>query len=687
MRYFPSLLPRRSPRLRAAIAALYQSGREGEPLSASRARFERSRRRSRVAGLPGLPGLAGLALALLATGCAPTEPVGSLDERAWLSHRGQPVFALDDRLRRDWYGRADDRLWVPMVDQDALRLGSIKGRCSVGAAGVTSRQRKPLRVGLRFLEARDEVPVRLRGDCAWSGAPATPAEGGGVRLDRDWRATWRIGLRDPAELRVRVEGGPLTLEVEGQPHRLAPGEHALPLRAGAAPARIEAHAEQPATLSLGLVRAQAPVTPAPARVDHVLVLLVDTLRADRLRAYAPQSRVPTPALDRLAADGDVFLDAHAVASWTKPAVASVLTGLYPWQHGAFSHEAVVREDAPLLGEHLRPWGVRTAAFVGNGYVSAPYGFDRGWDHFVPGGSRGGRVADLSDEYLRWLDAHRQEAPEQPTFAYVHAVDPHSPYAAPDSFVRAFDPQDYAGPIDFTDDALLLRRIERGELVPSARDQERLIALYDAEVAQMDRAVGALLDGLAARGLLERTLLVFVADHGEELFDHGSVGHGGLRLHPELVRVPLIVRWPGVTAGRRVRGAVSQIDIAPTVFDALEVAPDGFGAAGARSLRQSATATDERFVMLSEGRRRVAVTDGTRMLIRGRDGRFEGESEPELRRWMLDAMAREMERHPVRRRTDKVRDVPFDEPVRRAPIDQDLAEQLRALGYLGDENTE
>jgi arylsulfatase A-like enzyme len=633
-------------------------------------------------------------------GRAPEE-VTRLDDRVWLSHEGRPVRAVDDRLTRDWYGLGDERLWLPLGEQGDLSLGSHKHRCSVGGRDIVARDRGPRRVDLRFAHAEHpEVPLRLVGDCGWasaSGAPTPSPLADGVPLGAGWSAEWRVRISEGASLRVRVAGGPIELTLDGDVHRLGIGTHELPFRvAKEGPlsrlAAIEATARRSASVSIATVRSvRAPPVRRPVR--HAIVFLADTLRADRLRVYEPTTRVETPALDRLARTADVFLDAHATAAWTKPSVASVLTGLYPWQHGAFSHDAVLRPNEPLLGERLQEWGVKTAAFVGNGYISSTYGFERGWDHFAPPRMNRGRARGLVRELFAWIDASRTETPEQSLFAYVHSTDPHSPYAAPRPYLHRYDPRPYAGPVDFTD-PLLLRRIAAGEIPLQQRDRDHLIAAYDAEVAYHDGALAELIDGLVARDMWDDTLVIFLSDHGEELFDHGSVGHGGLRLHEELVRIPMVMHWPGTSAGRRVRGPVSQIDVAPTVLDALDLEVHGFGAEGARSLRTRAVAPDERFVLLAEGRRRVGVTDGRRRLIRHRNGTFEGEEDPAVRRYLLDALTLEMARHPVlpvgqpvgpRARAKPLRVVAPVEPPSTRPLDPDTEAQLRALGYLGDEN--
>jgi arylsulfatase A-like enzyme len=309
---------------------------------------------------------------------------------------------------------------------------------------------------------------------------------------------------------------------------------------------------------------------APA-VRNVLIVMVDTLRADRLRAYDPDARVDSPAFDRLVRGGQLFERAYAPASWTKPSAASVLTGLLPSHHGATTHNRVLDPRVPTLAERLSLAGYQTAAFVANGYVSERFGFERGFDEFRNAATNGRASGDeLVEDLLAWLDAHHDSAP---FFVYLHPTDVHAPYRPRPSTLRTLTDGLYHGPIDFDASPNLLRSIERGELTLTDRDRSRLLALYDAGVADHDELVlDPLVEGLAERGLMDDTLIVFVSDHGEELFDHGSVGHGGARVWQELIHVPLVMHWPGL-APARVHGTVGLVSIAATITDAVGLPVD------------------------------------------------------------------------------------------------------------------
>lgn len=309
----------------------------------------------------------------------------------------------------------------------------------------------------------------------------------------------------------------------------------------------------------------------PPRSTHthprnVILYLVDTLRADKLRTYNIGTRVRTPGLDALAARAAVFERSYTHSNWTKPSVATLLSSLLPWQHGALTRTAVLPGSIPLLQEHLRSGGYFTAGFVTNSFISDSFGFERGWDEWVHSRETGrSRAALVADDVLGWLD----ERPAlQPFFLYVHTTDPHSPYSPPRDLLELYDADPYGGVVSFGRDPLLLETLRKRGQPLDGRDRGRLEALYDGEVTYHDEHFGRIVEGLAGRGLDGETLVVFVSDHGEELFDHGSVGHGHT-LWQELVHVPLVVRWPGVTDAQvRIGDPVGLVDVAPTILDIL-----------------------------------------------------------------------------------------------------------------------
>jgi choline-sulfatase len=325
----------------------------------------------------------------------------------------------------------------------------------------------------------------------------------------------------------------------------------------------------------GAVTIESPLVVVPSELrsverkplKNVLVMLIDTLRSDKLKPYNPQTRVRTPGLVRFVENAITMHDARGQECWTKPSVATLLSSLYPWQHNAFEDDSKVPESVELLPEYFHGRGFRTAAFIANGYVSDKFGFGQGWDDYrnYIRENRRSIAQEVAADVLEWLDARPKQ---QPFFLYVHTIDPHVPYKPPKSFLAMYDSAPYSGPVDFSKTNELLEKVKIGKLALNDRDKVRLQALYDGEISYHDVHFAAIFDGLEKRGLSDDTLVVITADHGEEFWDHGSVGHGH-SLYDELVHVPLILRIPGLTEGNTMlRGDVGLVDVAPTILDAL-----------------------------------------------------------------------------------------------------------------------
>ncbi|MBW2535539.1 MAG: sulfatase, partial [Deltaproteobacteria bacterium] len=307
----------------------------------------------------------------------------------------------------------------------------------------------------------------------------------------------------------------------------------------------------------------------------VVVVLIDTLRADRLASYNPETRVRTDHLDRLAKEAVLFERCTTPENWTKPAIASLLSGLYPETHRTKGDRDTLPASVVMASEHFRELGFATAGFVANGYVSGKFGFEEGWGtwtNYVREGKRN-RAQFVVDDAVAWLG--RRPA-GKPFFLYVHTIDPHVPYIPPKDYWREYDPAPYNGPVSPTQTAKLLEQVKTGKVKLNERDKIRLEALYDGEITYHDDHLARLYEALDRAGLLDDTLLVVTSDHGEEFFEHGSVGHGH-SLYEELLHVPLYVRLPGAAAGQgiRVPHEVSLTDVLPTACEVAGVeCPDG-----------------------------------------------------------------------------------------------------------------
>jgi len=286
-----------------------------------------------------------------------------------------------------------------------------------------------------------------------------------------------------------------------------------------------------------------PGAPPAAAPPNVLLVTIDTLRADHVGAYGYHAG-RTETLDRLAREGVLLEDAVVQVPQTRPSHASLLTGLQPYQHGIRDNfSAPLDASHPTLATLLERQGYATAGFVGAYPVSRDSGLDRGFDFFddpftgAPGGGlrleQSARPAGaVVDAALAWLE----KTSDRPFFAWVHVFDPHAPYEPPAPFKERF-----------------------------------ASAPYDGEVAYADQQIGRLLDWLDRSGQAARTLVVVTSDHGEGLGEHGEDEHQ-LFVYDSTLRVPLLLRWPGrLPAGARVAGQFRSVDLVPTLL-ALVGAP-------------------------------------------------------------------------------------------------------------------
>ncbi len=304
---------------------------------------------------------------------------------------------------------------------------------------------------------------------------------------------------------------------------------------------------------------------------NLILILVDTLRADHL-GYQGYSHATSPRLDSLAEDSVVFLRHTGHASRTGPSVATLFTGLHSRSHGVvnplshFDAKGTLDASHLTLAEILSEEGYRCAGFTANPNVSERFGFSQGFEFYQLLGWQKAEV--LNRAALAWIEGWTAEAePRSPFCLYLHYVDPHSPYEAPAPFVKKFASPDYRGPI--TGSHSQLDEMVAGRLELSDGDLAQLRALYDAEIRYLDSQIGALLLALEVEELLDESLVVFVADHGEEFLDHDSVLHG-YTLYEEQLRIPLMIRHPELPA-RRISRLSRQVDVLPTLLELLGIA--------------------------------------------------------------------------------------------------------------------
>lgn len=289
----------------------------------------------------------------------------------------------------------------------------------------------------------------------------------------------------------------------------------------------------------------------------IVLIVIDTLRWDRL-SLAGYERPTSPRLDAFAADATTFSRTYAPASWTRPSVASLITGLDPRHHGAVFWNQGIGPVA-TLAEHLQRAGYATRGVNTNVFLKKA-GFERGFDRYETPAKGWNIPGTLVNETVK------KGGPVEPgSFLYVHYLDPHDPYD-PDAEARALLVRPYQG------DASGSMEFIRGPLMggaapPNEDDVRHLSDLYDAEVRTVDAALGDLLDWLRETGVYDDALVIVTSDHGEELYEHGSWLHG-FTLFDEQLHVPLLIKPPqSMEAGGAMRDEpVSLVDVAPTILE-------------------------------------------------------------------------------------------------------------------------
>jgi arylsulfatase A-like enzyme/cytochrome c-type biogenesis protein CcmH/NrfG len=275
---------------------------------------------------------------------------------------------------------------------------------------------------------------------------------------------------------------------------------------------------------------------------NVLLITIDTLRADRLSCYSGQ-HLKTPNIDSLSERGTLFLRAFAHTTTTLPSHSNMLLGVTPPFHGVHGTSTfVVSKEFLTLAEHLKNHGYATGAFVGGYPLDSRFGLNQGFDiydddfkgqDFKRPPVTGRRAEVVVDKALNWL-----ENQASPWFLWIHCFDPHDPYMPPEPFSVQYEKQPYEG-----------------------------------EVAYVDFALGKLIDYLKANRLFENTLVIFTGDHGESLGQHGELTHGYLAYNTTLW-IPLIISFPGVNPGKTEQ-YVGHIDLFPTVCDVLHISKPSF----------------------------------------------------------------------------------------------------------------
>jgi arylsulfatase A-like enzyme/Flp pilus assembly protein TadD len=410
-----------------------------------------------------------------------------------------------------------------------------------------------------------------------------------------------------------------------------------------------------------------PVKATP-RGANVILITLDTTRADHLSCYAP-GHAQTPNLDALAARGVRFTQATVQVPLTIPSHACIMTGAYPPIHGLRDMDGFVLDKShPTIASLTQATGFVTAAFVGSRVLAKHFGLSHGFDTYdddmgadkeearLPGDFAERRASVVTDRALEWLIQNGQRK----FFLWVHYYDPHAPYDPPEPYKRR-----YAG------------------------------KLYDGEIAYMDEQIGRLLEGLARTGLESRTLIVAIGDHGESLGEHGESTHG-VFLYDSTLNVPLIVAGPDVPRGKVIDEHVRSIDIHPTVMEFLRVPPSS-EAQGVSlwpliqhgtPVRSNYSYAETLYPRTSMGwsELRAMRTDAWKLIVAPHPELYDLQHDPGERQNVIGHHAAEADQFQkliwkvagTQGKTEKVTTVPVDEQTRR---------ELESLGYVSGGSAE
>ncbi len=443
---------------------------------------------------------------------------------------------------------------------------------------------------------------------------------------------------------------------------------------------------------------RGPSRPGP----NVLLIVVDTLRADHLGCYG-SPRATSPNLDALAARGVRFADATSTSSWTIPSVASYLTGRLPVTHGMLDYDDLLDPALPYAPEALAERGYFTLGISGNPGVNARAGFSRGFEFWAEAleeerlaihGMRSLPAAeDITDMAIDAMD----QLGDVPFFLYLHYMDPHGPYVLPEGAEDRFAAPGYDGFVEPSLASIRIRVGDRnsaissyfwGKVRPVDEDMERLRELYDAKVLYADHHIGRLLQHLQQSGRYEDTVVIVTADHGEALGQHGAIEHGEPPYQHQ-VHVPLLMDGPGLPEGQVVDDPVELLDL-PAALVALAGAPDEPGFVGdgngllPTALGASVSSGDPSAIAVLHQQDARMVRVGSHKLLRTVDGDqvFDlstdpGEEtdvagrDPALDQRLREALGQRLEPWaPFESLEGDGRDV-----------DRETREMLRALGYM------
>lgn len=310
---------------------------------------------------------------------------------------------------------------------------------------------------------------------------------------------------------------------------------------------------------------------SPSNKPNVIVLTLDTLRADAVNCYGNPT-IETPHLNRIAAEGVMFRDAICQIPATLTSHTAIMTGRNPKNNTVRFRTFHVPETEETMAERFQAYGYSTAAFISAYVLSPAFGLNQGFDRYELGSIMQNDAMvqferpaeDTIDQAIEYLE----QTNGRPFFIWVHLYDPHSPYNAPEPYTKQYDP-DYSGPFQGTTQEITQLKALDGESIQQ-RDLEHLRARYYGEVAYMDHHIGRLLGKLDELSLLDKTIIAALSDHGENLGERGNFFHGDDLYQPS-IHIPFMIRYPAaIEPGQIVEEMVQSIDLFPTLLNLTNI---------------------------------------------------------------------------------------------------------------------
>ncbi|MEZ4361151.1 MAG: sulfatase [Kofleriaceae bacterium] len=305
-----------------------------------------------------------------------------------------------------------------------------------------------------------------------------------------------------------------------------------------------------------------------AAPKYIVMIIMDSLRADRVRAFNPEARPEAPTFDKLAESSSVFLTAYVQGNESRVSHSSIWTSLYPINHGNLGEKDKLDLKWTTVDEVAKAAGMYVAGVSGNGYIRPSKGYGSAWAQYSNHIEEklGLKGEDIFNKGLKWVEARKE-----PWFLYLGTIDTHVTWRAKSPWIEKYDPG-YSGRFADSFSGADAAKAATGKLSLTEKEKEHVRALYDSNVSYQDDQLRQLIERLTAAGVWDETLLLITADHGDEQWEAGRVGHGASS-RDQLVHVPLLIHYPPMFPAARVTEGAEVVDIVPTLADVLGVKAD------------------------------------------------------------------------------------------------------------------